>query len=372
MNGLAAVFVGVRKPFDLREFPLGDPGSGELIVEMIRTNVCGSDLHIWRGDTDLAKLGVAYPIILGHEMVGRVLRAGRGADADALGRSLKEGDRVVWCYYAPCGKCRACLRGQNHACMMSLASLVRPCEMPPHFVGGFATHYVVRRGQKVFKVPDEAQDAEVAGANCALSQVVFGLGKVGLTFGETVVVQGAGGLGLYACAIAKEMGASRVIAIDGVPARLELARRLGADEIIDIGQLEGRARIERVKTLTDGWGADVVVEVVGSPAVIPEGIKMLGRGGRYLELGSINPKQTYVADPSILVGNNISIHGVSLYEPHTLERSLDFIARARKRLPFDAIASHTFPLARIDEAFQQADVFAGTKGAVTRVAIREN
>ncbi len=371
-KGRAAVFRGIGQPFELRELPLPEPESGGLLVEIALTNVCGSDLHIWRGDTDLARLGAAYPIILGHEMVGRVARIGKGAGQDALGQTLREGDRIVYCYYGSCGRCRACLRGAGHACMLSLASVVRPCEMPPHFVGGFATHYALGRKQKVFKVPDAVADREIAGANCALSQVIFGLAKVGVTLGEAVVVQGAGGLGLYACAVAKEMGAALVIAVDGVPMRLELARRFGADEAIDVSSSDARARIDKVRSLTGGWGADVVVEVVGSPEVVPEGIKMLGRGGRYLELGNINPKRTYTADPSILVGGNLSIHGVSLYEPMALKQAVDFVARARSKYPLGSILSRTFPLERIDDAFREADVFAKDKRSVTRVSVAPN
>ncbi|HUB09159.1 MAG TPA: alcohol dehydrogenase catalytic domain-containing protein, partial [Myxococcales bacterium] len=89
--GRAAVFTEVRKPFQLREFPLPAPEAGGLLVAISLTNVCGSDLHIWRGDTDLARMGLTYPIILGHEMVGRIAAVGKGGDQDALGRSLREG-----------------------------------------------------------------------------------------------------------------------------------------------------------------------------------------------------------------------------------------------------------------------------------------
>ncbi|MDP6935158.1 MAG: zinc-binding dehydrogenase, partial [Myxococcota bacterium] len=94
-------------------------------------------------------------------------------------------------------------------------------------------------------------------------------------------------------------------------------------------------RVSQVQAWTDGWGADVVVEVVGIPEVVPEGIRMLARGGRYLELGNINPRQTYKADPSLLVGANRSIVGVSLYPPLTLKKAVDFLSRTRKRFPYD-------------------------------------
>jgi threonine dehydrogenase-like Zn-dependent dehydrogenase len=177
-----------------------------------------------------------------------------------------------------------------------------------------------------------------------------------MRFGDTVVVQGAGGLGLYACAVAKEMGAERIIAIDSVPERLEMARAFGADEVIDMNEMpDPRARVGAVMGKLDHWGADIVVEVAGVPQAVPEGIRMLARGGRYLELGNINPRQTYKADPSLLVGQNRSIIGVSLYPPDVLRRAMEFLRRTRDRYPFEKLLSHDFELANINEAFDFAN-----------------
>jgi threonine dehydrogenase-like Zn-dependent dehydrogenase len=211
----------------------------------------------------------------------------------------------------------------------------------------------------------------VAGANCARSQVIFGLERAALSFGETVVIQGAGGLGLYATAVARDMGAEKVIVVDAIAARLQLARVLGADATIDVTEVtDARARTQRVLELTNGWGADVVVEVVGIPEVVPEGIRMLARGGRYLLMGSVAPKQTYRQDPSILIGPNRSMIGVSLYPPRTLKQALDFVSRSHTRLPLSRIVSQIFSLDAINEAFAAADAFAQTKQQVARVGVR--
>lgn len=366
----AAIFKNAKQPFELREYPIPEPKPNDLVVRVSRTNVCGSDLHIWRGETDIRGMGVGYDVILGHEMTGRVARLGNRVTSDALGESLREGDRVVFTYYLNCGHCRPCARGMPHACMMSLASLLRSCEQPPHFVGGFGEYYYIKAGQSVFKVPDSLPDSVVAGANCALSQVIHGLLEAKLSFGETVVVQGAGGLGLFACAVARDLGAHRVVAIDSVPARLELARQFGADDVIDMRAVpDARERVSRIQELTGGWGADVVVEVAGVPEAIPEGIRMLARGGRYLEMGSINPKMTYKADPSLLVGYNRSIIAVSLYPPFALKRAVDFLARASGRYPFAKLASHEYPLDDITRAFSEADVVTAEQRPITRASI---
>jgi L-iditol 2-dehydrogenase len=201
----AAVFVGPRKPLELREYPVPAPRPDEALIAITQANICGSDLHIWRGD--LAQMTNMPPVILGHEMTGRVAKLGKDFRTDSLGGGLQEGDRVAYMYYAPCDRCRPRLRGHPNACLTGLLTVMRPCEEPPHFFGGFADDYVLNRRQKVFKVPAALGDDEVAGANCALSQVIFGLERAGVTLGDLVVIQGAGGLGLYATAVAREMGA---------------------------------------------------------------------------------------------------------------------------------------------------------------------
>ncbi len=369
LTGRAALFDKTGEPMQLKEFPVADPEPGQVLVKLSQTNICGSDLHMWRGETPPFGKG-GMPVILGHEMTGRVYKLGQGVTKDALGKSLKEGDRIVYSYYSSCGHCQACLRGDENQCMTSLMTVVRPAAKAPHFWGGFADYYYVSPGQKILKVHDDLTDEMVAGVNCALSQVVHGLFVADLKFGETVVIQGAGGLGLYATAVAREMGASTVIVIDGVPERLEMAKKMGADAVIDLRELDnGKARTNKVLQLTEGWGADLVVEVVGRAEVMPEGVRMMGRGGRYLTLGNITPRASYQEDPSILVGGNRSIIGVSLYPPVILKKALDFLKRCKDKYPLGSMPVK-YSLDKINEAFNDADQFAKTGKGMTRASIQ--
>src|SRR6266704_1530183 len=232
----------------INEYEVPEPEPGCLVVKMTVANVCGSDLHQWRGEFDVAKFGRPYPQILGHEMTGTVHRLGETVTRDTAGLPLREGARVVWRYFYPCGTCRACLKRITRACPNARTYLMNSCDEPPHFYGAFGDYYYVRPGAAIFKVPDELSDTMVAGVNCALSQVVGGMQLAGLELGEFVVIQGAGGLGVYATAVAKEMGAGQVIVIDSIRERLELASSFGADELIDIEQMPDAAqRIKRVQ-----------------------------------------------------------------------------------------------------------------------------
>ncbi|MEU7864295.1 zinc-binding dehydrogenase [Nonomuraea sp. NPDC049141] len=350
---------------EIQEYAVPQPEPGAVVVRMTVANICGTDLHQWRGEFDLARFGRPYPQVLGHEMTGVVSALGAGLDRDSAGAPLAEGDRIVFRYFTPCGRCRACLKGITRACPHARDYLREPCSSPPHFNGAFGDYYYVRPGTSLFRVPDNLSDAVVAGVNCALSQVVGGFEEVGIQLGEHVVIQGAGGLGLFATAVARELGAGQVIVVDAHTERLELAGRFGADRTISLAELPERdARAELVRELTDDWGADVVVDVAGHPSAFNEGIPMLSRTGRYLEIGNLHPGTTVPVDISELVFRNSTVHANFYYEPRHLARALALLSRTRDDYPWDAVASEPFPLAEIDEAFLAAD-----RGDVARAAI---
>src|SRR5918992_5188481 len=293
-TGRAAAFYGAGKPIEIKEYPVPEPGPGAALVKISLANVCGSDLHSWRGDIDYVKRGRALPRHMGHEGTGRIAALGEGVTTDSNNAPLALGDRVVFGYFFPCGRCRACLNGREWSCPSRMRHRATSCEVWPHFKGTFGDYIYLLPNHFLFKVPDELPDELVAGVNCAMAQVTCALDLAAQGVGESVVIQGAGGLGLYAIAVARERGAGRVIVVDGVPERLEVASMFGADEFVDLRELpESAQRIKRVKELTDGWGADVVMELAGFPAVTEEGVQMLGSGGRYVEVGNISPGLTY-------------------------------------------------------------------------------
>jgi len=364
-KGRAAIYKGLGHPMEIVEYPVPEPGPGAILIKLTRANICGSDLHIWRGDIDIGALGTPLPTILGHEMTGTVARLGEGVLTDSAGESLAVGDRVVYRFFQPCGCCPACLQGVDAACLMAPFTVICPSEEPPHFLGAFADYYYLRPGLTVFKVPDNVSDNMVAPANCALSEVIYGLERVGFGFGETIAIQGAGGLGIYTVAVARDMGAAKIIVIDRIGERLRLAQAFGADEVIDMRELETPTeRVLKVRELTGGWGANVVAELVGSPDAVPEGLDMVCNGGRYLEIGNISPGRTYEADPSGVVLGNKTIVGVELYTADSLKKAVDFLSRTKDRYPFERIISHTYRLEDIEKAFEDQD-----KGLVTRAAI---
>lgn len=366
-TGKAAVFFGPGRPFELRDVPLPEVEPDGILVRVSLANICGSDLHFWRGDAPLRLPADGW--IFGHEMMGRVAKLGARVTTDSLGRPLKEGDRVAYAYFYPCGRCYVCLNNEPANCPAKIERPRGPGDFP-HFHGAFAEYYYVRPGGAIFTVPDTLPDALVSPVNCALSQVIFGLRQVDLRFGGSVVIQGAGGLGVQAAAVARDMGAETVIVIDRIPGRLELARAFGADHTIDLGQVtERKDRVGLVRQWTGGRGADVACDFVGFPAVIPEGLDMLRAGGRYLEVGTISRGAKVELEAALLVWGAKRIVGVFQYDPWVIPRALDFLVRNRTRWPFDRLISHTYPLAEIDRAFADSEWHARETTSITRAAL---
>lgn len=367
IKGKAAVFFGPGKPFEIREVTLPEVEPDAVVVRVSLASVCGSDLHFWRGDAPLRLPEDGW--IFGHEMTGRVAALGSRVKTDSLGRPLAEGDRVAYAYFYPCGRCHACLLKEPASCPNKIGRPLGPSQFP-HFHGAFAEYYYLRSGGAIFRVPDTLSDELVAPVNCALSQVIFGLHQAGLRFGGTVAIQGAGGLGLQAAAVAKDMGAQTVIVIDRIPGRLELARAFGADATIDLREMTDRKeRIALVRRLTDGAGVDVACDFVGFPEVIPEGLDMLRAGGTYLEIGTISRGAKVELDASQLVWGSKRIVGVVQYDPWVITRALDFLVRNRGRFPFERLVSHTYPLEQINQAFADSEWHGRAATTITRAAL---
>lgn len=347
---------------EIREYPIPDVESDSVLIKVKYANICGSDLHFWRGHGP--KIARDIPQILGHEMTGVVYKLGSKVKTDSLGQPLKEGDRLVYSYFKPCESCWACLTGIAACPNRYRDWLGVSCEEYPYFRGAYGEYYYMKGGHWIFKVPDPLSDELVSPLNCALSEVIYGWHEIGITLGDTVVIQGAGGLGLYATCIAKEMGAGQVIVLDRLDNRLDLAEQFGADLTINVDKYQPQERLEIIKDSTKGIGADVVAEFTGSPQVLNEGLNFLRTGGRYLWIGNINLGFQGEIDPGVVVRGNKTIRGMIVYQAWVMPRALDFLQRTQNKYPFEKIISHKFKFEQINEAFNFAN-----QGKAIRVAL---
>jgi len=341
-------FLNAPKDIEIQSYEVPEPEPGAVLTETVRANVCGSELHIWSGEHPLIQQNV-----LGHEAICRVTSIGEGVETDYAGEPIEVGDLVVPTYFATCGRCTYCGAGEFRLCENAYRHWSEAPENAPHFHGTFATHYYIHPDQYFYRVPDGLNEEIAASANCALSQVLCGMDNVDVTWDDTVVIQGAGGLGLNATAVANERGATTIV-IDGVDARLEQATEFGADHVIDLQkQTSVEQRAERVQSLTDGHGADVAIEVTGVPTAFSEGIDLLRDGGRYLEMGNIIPGKETDFDPGKLTRKSIDITSVMRYDPWYLQDALEFLDRHEDKYPFDQLLDAEFEIDDVDAALEQ-------------------
>lgn len=340
-TGRVVLFMGVGEPLEMREFPLpAELAPGAVLVETSVATVCGSDAHSWRGRRPFPS-----PAVLGHEGLGTIVEMGPGIERDTAGNALSEGDRITWTIMANCGHCVFCrTRDLPQKCLNLFKYGHEKSDVPPYFMGTFGTHVHLEPGTGIFKVPDDMADEEASPLMCAAATVTGGLSRIGVNPGDRIVIQGAGMLGLYASAIAKELGAKQVIAMDVIDKRLEMAKEFGADDTVNAADRSDEELIEEVKALTGGAGADVVVEVAGFAQVIPLGVKMLRIGGRYLIQGSVYPDDEFTITSNDVIIKCLTIMGIHNYDSRYLGQALVLVHGSRDQYPYAKLAGPRFPL----------------------------
>ncbi|MGD1985815.1 MAG: zinc-binding dehydrogenase [Desulfobacterales bacterium] len=356
----AAVMHAPRQHLNLQRYPLPDVARDGILVKVTCCTICGSDVHTWSGRRDSA-----VPIILGHEIVGTIAAKGEAVTHDCADRPLAVGDRITWTLMDSCGKCYFC---RQKGLMMKCRNLKKyghdSCEAPPHFVGGFAEYCYLTPGTCVIKLPDTVSDEQAAPANCALATVVAGWEAAGIRPLEHVLIQGAGALGIYATALAKHYGCGRIIVADVLDHRLKFVRAFGATDTLNTRQMANAEVVAAVRSLTDGIGVDCVLEVAGSPDLIPIGLQCLRIGGRLIEMGNSFPNAHFNYDACDLVWRRLTLTGVHNYDTRHLQTGIAFLAGTNNQFPFDKLVTHRFNLEEINTALQMA-----ASGEAIRVAL---
>ena len=298
---LAATLVQPGK-YELREYPLPQPAPGCALVKMELSGICGTDKHTYQGfTTQYAGTGdgkqIRFPIIQGHENVGTVAAiGGNGHYADFEGIPLQLGDRVVVGANVSCGECYYCRHDFPYYFCQNMTDYGNNlCAAdPPYLFGGWSQYiYIVPRSFLV-RVPDDLP-SEVAVLTEVMA-VTVGLDRAkqmsafpseAFLFDDTVVVLGVGPLGMCFLMKARMLGAGNIVAVDLSDYRLQFAKRLGADHVLNVSQTTLADRLEFVRHLTHGRGADLVIETAGVPQAVPEALEMLRLGGLLVEAGNV-------------------------------------------------------------------------------------
>jgi threonine dehydrogenase-like Zn-dependent dehydrogenase len=355
----AAVLVQPGK-LEIQEFPVPEPAEGAILVRPLMSGICGTDKHGYKGEAvqyagTPREIRGPYPAVPGHENVAMVvaLRPLRGEkeSRDFYGKKLEEGDRVVISPDIVCGHCYWCRHSYGYTWCDNIRSYGHlDASVPPHLFGGWSELMYVEPGSHVFKLDREVSDpiavlAEPMAVTYSLdiAKGHSALPQQGFSSGDTAVVFGVGPLGICHLIKAKLLGAAKLMAIDKSAYRLEMCKKYGATDLLNVDQTTAAERTEAVLQLTGGRGADLVIECTGVPSTLIEGIEMLRQGGTFVEVGhfvdvgevKINPHRHLCAKNIRLIGQmNLAYTGMM--------PSIELMQANRDRFDFDAIVTHRY------------------------------
>lgn len=329
----------------LETVPVPQPGPGEVLVKVEAVSICGTDLHIYDWDAWAAGRITNLPMTFGHEVAGKVVKAGSEVHHPRVGAFVAAES------HAFCGHCRLCRTGRAHICEnMRILGV--------DFEGGFADYGVIpapNAWEVDSRIQTESASIQEPFGNAV--HTVFADGNGSDVALSTVVVLGAGPIGLFAVGIARAIGARQVVAVEPNEFRLNLAKQMGADILIDPSRDDP---VEAVRAATEGHGAEVVLEMSGVPAAIQQATRMLDHGGRLSLLGLPSEPVTLDLTDQVIF-KEARIYGVTGRELfRTWDQTTTLLATGM--VDVSAVITHRFPLEDFEEAF--AVVASGRTGKV--------
>ncbi|MGA3194534.1 MAG: zinc-binding dehydrogenase [Terriglobales bacterium] len=368
-SALAATLVEPGR-YEIREYPLPDPAPGCVLVKMEVSGICGTDKHTYQGYVGQyggagAPRPVPFPIIQGHENVGTIAAiGGAGPYTDFEGIPLRVGDRVIVGPNVSCGQCYYCRHDFPYYCCEKTVDYGNniSAKDPPHLFGGWSQYLYVVPGSFLVKIPEDLP-SEIA-VLTEIMAVTVGLDRAkqisafpneSFRFDDSVVVMGTGPLGMCFVMKARMLGAGTIIAVDLSEYRLDFARKLGADQVLNAARTCEAERLSMIREWTHGRGADVVVECAGVPQAVRESLEMLRVGGLLVEAGNFSDMgEVSISPHRHLCAKNVRILGVGGEEPAAYGPSMRQMARYMKHYPLGEFVTHRFGLREVDAAMKKS------------------
>lgn len=338
---MRAVVAHGPRDYRLEEVRVPQPGPGEVLVEVEACGVCASDVKCYEGAEMFWGGGgqprtVQPPVVPGHEFIARVVALGEGA---AQRHGVRVGARVVAEQIVPCGGCRYCRGGQYWMCEVhDIYGFRRTVD------GGMAEYMKFPANSLVYGVPEELP-TELAVLIEPLSCSIHAVERARIAFGDVVVVSGAGPLGLGMVGAARLKSPGMLIALDLVDSRLEVARRVGADLVLNPADEDV---VAKVRALTGGYGCDVYIEAASHPSSVVQGLSMIRKLGRFVEF-SVFGEPTTVDWSVIGDRKELDIYGAHL-GPHAYPLAIEFL-RTRK-IDLEGVVTHKLPLEEFERGIE--------------------
>ena len=343
------------KHIEVKEFPIPETlEDDDILVRVEGCGVCGTDVHEWKGDP----FGL-IPVVLGHEGTGEVIGLGKNVKFDTAGNPIKIGDKLVTSVIS-CGECQIC---RNHPANTNLCDkqgvfgLIGHNEANP-LNGWFATHLLIRaKGATYFVVNElDLKERMILELACVCVHALKRAQTTGLmNFNTKVLIQGLGPVGLVMISVLRAAGINHIIAVDGTPMRLEMAKKLGAKTVINFREhatLEERVAI--VKGVTMGSGADFAFQCTGAPPAAADIYSYIRRGGGLCEMGFFVNNGEYSVNPHFAMCNKeINLVGSWDYSADDYPTTMAFLRQAREmNIPIKELITHEFSLDKLNEAME--------------------
>ena len=343
----ALVFEGPGK-IAVRKVPIPKPGYGEVVIQVTLTTICGTDIHILRGE---------YPVksglIIGHEPVGRIHEIGPGVTGYALG------ERVLVGAITPCGQCGFCLNGHLAQC----GGPIGGWRFGNTINGAQAEYVVVPHAQaNLAKIPEGISDEQVVLLSDIASTGFSAAESGGVKLGDSVAIFAQGPIGLCATIGARLRGAGKIITVEGDSFRRQMSKRMGANVVLDANDPN---LIANIKAATGGEGVDVAIEALGLQATFENALRSLKPGGTLSSLGVYSGKLTIPLDPFAAgLGDHKIVTTLCPGGKERMRRLLALVSEGRVDLT--PLLTHRFTLDRLTDAYE---LFGSRKDNVLKVAI---
>lgn len=325
----AARLHAIRGMLGVDSIPVPQPGAGDVLVDIRAAGICHSDINYRDGVSPVARL----PITLGHEIAGVVAKRGVSA------AEIEEGDRVCIHYVISCGKCDFCVSGRENYC--------EKYQMIGKDVDGGFAEYVRVPVRNVLKLPDSIPFEQAAILGCAVSTAYHALRRGQAKAGDTVLINGAGGLGLQAVQLAARIfNAREVIAVDVLDEKLKVASKLGASALVNPTKEDP---VKRIREMTNGRLVDVVLDFVGRRVTMENAIQWTGKGGRLVAVG-ISPEEVRLHPYTTIIGKEMEIIGVNDHLKSELAQLVEYVASGK--LDFSSSVTHRVSLEEVNRGMQ--------------------
>ncbi|MDY2632440.1 zinc-binding dehydrogenase [Clostridium sp.] len=349
--------------FEIKEYPIPEIGDKDILVKVEGCGICGTDAHEFKRDP----FGL-IPVVLGHEGTGEIVKIGKNVTKDSAGKPLKVGDKVVSCMiFKDNPEITMFDLNKQNVGGADVYGLLPDDDI--HLNGWFADYIVIREGSTIFNVSDLDLYSRILIEPCAvLIHAVERAKTTGiLRFNSRVVVQGCGPIGLICIAVLRTMGIENIVAVDGEEKRLDFAKELGANNVVNFKNYKGNeALAEGVKNSFGGYLADFAFQCTGSPIAHSNIYKFIRNGGGLCELGFfINGGDSTINPHFDICAKEITVVGSWVYTLRDYATTFDFLKRAKGiGLPIEKIITHTYPLDKINEGHKTNLAMEGLKIAI--------